>query len=75
MGPAVTSAHDQDVENQLGELRKYVEARGWETRVFVDEGVSGPSSTAQRWMSWSGTPNAAVSMCSSAGASIGSVGA
>ncbi len=35
------STHDQEVENQLGELRKYVEARGWEASEYVDEGVSG----------------------------------
>ena len=35
------STHEQEVENQLGELRKYVEARGWEAREYVDEGVSG----------------------------------
>ncbi len=35
------STHDQEVENQLGELRKFVEARGWEAREYVDEGVSG----------------------------------
>ncbi len=35
------STHDQEVENQLGELRKYVGARGWEAREYVDEGVSG----------------------------------
>ncbi len=35
------STHDQEVENQLGELRKYVEVRGWEAREYVDEGVSG----------------------------------
>ncbi len=35
------STHDQEVENQLGELRKYVESRGWEAREYVDEGVSG----------------------------------
>ncbi len=35
------STHDQEVENQLGELRKYVEARGWEAGEYVDEGVSG----------------------------------
>ncbi len=38
---ARVSTHDQEVENQLGELRKYVEARGWEAREYVDEGVSG----------------------------------
>ncbi len=35
------STHDQEVENQLAELRKYVAARGWEAREYVDEGVSG----------------------------------
>ncbi len=35
------STHDQEVENQVGELRKYIEARGWEAREYVDEGVSG----------------------------------
>ena len=35
------STHDQEVENQLSELRKYVEARGWEAREYIDEGVSG----------------------------------
>ena len=38
---ARVSTYDQEVENQLGELRKYVEARGWEAREYVDEGVSG----------------------------------
>ncbi len=35
------STHDQEVENQLVELRRYVEVRGWEAREYVDEGVSG----------------------------------
>ena len=35
------STHDQDVENQLLELRRYVTARGWEAHEYVDEGVSG----------------------------------
>ena len=38
---ARVSTHDQEVENQLDELRKYVESRGWEAREYVDEGVSG----------------------------------
>ncbi len=38
---ARVSTYDQEVENQLGELRKFVEARGWEAREYVDEGVSG----------------------------------
>ena len=35
------STHDQEVENQLVELRQYVQSRGWEAREYVDEGVSG----------------------------------
>ncbi|HJN17467.1 MAG TPA: recombinase family protein, partial [Armatimonadota bacterium] len=31
------STNDQEVENQLAELRKYVKARGWEAREYVDE--------------------------------------
>ncbi len=37
------STNDQEVENQLAELRKYVKACGWEAREYVDEGVSGAS--------------------------------
>ena len=35
------STHDQEVENQLEELRRFVQARGWTAREYVDEGVSG----------------------------------
>ena len=35
------STHDQEVENQLEELRRYVAARGWKAREYLDEGVSG----------------------------------
>ena len=35
------STHDQEVENQLEELRTYVAARGWEAHEYLDEGVSG----------------------------------
>jgi DNA invertase Pin-like site-specific DNA recombinase len=38
---ARVSTHDQTSENQLLELRRYAEARGWTAREFVDEGVSG----------------------------------
>jgi DNA invertase Pin-like site-specific DNA recombinase len=39
---ARVSTVDQHEENQLAELRKYVEARGWElVREYVDKGVSG----------------------------------
>ena len=35
------STHDQEVENQLEELGRYVAARGWDAREYLDEGVSG----------------------------------
>ena len=38
---ARVSTYDQEVENQLAELRRFVDARGWEAREYVDEGVSG----------------------------------
>src|SRR6266446_1709240 len=38
---ARVSTFDQEPENQLVELRRYVEARGWTTAEYVDRGVSG----------------------------------
>jgi DNA invertase Pin-like site-specific DNA recombinase len=38
---ARVSTLDQHVENQLAELRQYVERRGWTATQFVDVGVSG----------------------------------
>ena len=38
---ARVSTIDQEPENQLQELRRYVEARGWTATPFVDRGVSG----------------------------------
>jgi len=38
---ARVSTVDQEPENQLRELRRYVEARGWTGSEFVDRGVSG----------------------------------
>src|SRR5947207_8304697 len=38
---ARVSTLDQEPENQLQELRRYVEARGWTAREYVDHGVSG----------------------------------
>jgi DNA invertase Pin-like site-specific DNA recombinase len=39
---ARVSTFEQHEENQLAELRKYVEARGWElVREYVDKGISG----------------------------------
>src|SRR5262252_2745050 len=38
---ARVSTIDQEPENQLAELRRYVEARGWQAVEYVDKGVSG----------------------------------
>src|SRR5260221_131622 len=38
---ARVSTVDQEPENQLQELRRYVEARGWAAVEYVDRGVSG----------------------------------
>lgn len=38
---ARVSTLDQEPENQLAELRRYVEARGWSLEEYVDKGVSG----------------------------------
>ena len=38
---ARVSTFDQEPENQLQELRRYIEARGWAAQEFVDRGISG----------------------------------
>src|SRR5215203_4575601 len=38
---ARVSTFDQEPENQLQELRRYIDARGWTGTEFVDRGVSG----------------------------------
>jgi len=38
---ARVSTFDQEPENQLAELKRYVEARGWALHEYVDRGVSG----------------------------------
>ncbi len=38
---ARVSTMDQEPENQLQELRRYVQARGWTSQEYVDRGVSG----------------------------------
>jgi DNA invertase Pin-like site-specific DNA recombinase len=38
---ARVSTNDQTTDNQLLELRRYAEARGWTVTEYVDEGVSG----------------------------------
>ena len=38
---ARVSTLDQEPENQLAELRKYVQARGWSAHEYTDKGISG----------------------------------
>jgi DNA invertase Pin-like site-specific DNA recombinase len=38
---ARVSTHNQTCENQLLELRRYAEARGWQTVEYIDHAVSG----------------------------------
>lgn len=38
---ARVSTADQTCENQLLELRRYAEARGWQAAEYVDQAVSG----------------------------------
>ena len=38
---ARVSTTDQEPENQLQELRRYLDARGWTAQEFIDHGVSG----------------------------------
>lgn len=38
---ARVSTLDQQPENQLAELKRYAEARGWDAQIFTDHGVSG----------------------------------
>ncbi len=38
---ARVSTLDQEPENQLAELRRYVQARGWSAHEYTDKGVSG----------------------------------
>jgi DNA invertase Pin-like site-specific DNA recombinase len=38
---ARVSTLDQEPENQLQKVRRYVEARGWASTEYVDRGISG----------------------------------
>ena len=38
---ARVSTNEQEPENQLQELRRYAEARGWRVVEYIDRGVSG----------------------------------
>ena len=60
---ARVSTLDQQPENQLAELRRYVAARGWDAAVeYVDHGVTGSKDPGRRSTGSSRTPGAASSM-------------
>ena len=69
---ARVSTFDQQPENQLAELRRYVQARHWSAQEYVDQGgvlrsmwiraSAGPRTDALPWISWSAMPNAGSSM-------------
>ena len=42
------STHDQEVENQLGELRRFVEVRGWSATEFSRSSSTGMSTPPTR---------------------------
>ena len=69
---ARVSTHDQTAENQLLELRRYVQARGWTAVEYVDTGVSGRKTAGPR--STSSLPMSVATVCkaSSVGVSIAS---
>jgi hypothetical protein len=72
---ARVSTFDQEPENQLRELRRYVEARGWTAAVeYVDKGSADRRTSARRSTCSSGMRSGARSTSSSAGGSTGSAG-
>jgi DNA invertase Pin-like site-specific DNA recombinase len=44
----VSTVVDQEPENQLAELRRYAEARGWPATAYADKGVSDPRTSGLR---------------------------
>jgi DNA invertase Pin-like site-specific DNA recombinase len=67
---ARVSTTDQHVENQLEELRSYVDSRGWSATEYVDKGVSGAKDRRPALMNCSRQQSAESSMFWSRGASI-----
>jgi len=59
---------DQQPENQLQELRRYVQARGWSASEYVDHGSAGPRTGGRPSIPSSGARDAGASMSWSAGA-------
>ena len=71
---ARVSTVDQKPENQLQELRRYVQARGWTAAEYVDRGVSGAKDRRPALDQLVTMRGAAGSTCWSAGAWIASAG-
>jgi hypothetical protein len=67
---ARVSTLDQEPENQLQELRRYLQARDWPAVEYVDRGVSGRRTVAPPSISCSPMRGAGGSTCSCAGGSI-----
>ena len=49
---ARVSTLDQEPENQLQELRKYVQARGWEVINMSIGASQEPRTAGQHWINW-----------------------
>ena len=60
---ARVSTLDQQPENQLRELQKYVTARGWTFQEYVDKGISGAMTSGRRSIDSSRTPSAGGLTC------------
>jgi DNA invertase Pin-like site-specific DNA recombinase len=71
---ARVSTFDQEPENQLAELRRYVEARAWSATEYVDRGVSGAKDRRPALDDVIRDAKRDGSMCSCAGALIASDG-
>jgi DNA invertase Pin-like site-specific DNA recombinase len=69
---ARVSTVDQEPENQLRELRRYVGARGWTAVEYVDHGISGAKDRRPALDQLLADASVGASMSCCAGGSIGS---
>jgi DNA invertase Pin-like site-specific DNA recombinase len=67
---ARVSTVDQEPENQLQEIRRYVQAREWTAVEYVDRGVSGSKDCRPALDNLVGDPSVGDLTCWSAGGSI-----
>ena len=66
---ARVSTFDQEPENQLAELRRYAQARGWTIAEHVDRGISGARTAGRHSTKFWQTQGAGASTYWSCGAS------